>query len=185
MGMRVLSIDVGRKNLALCAYDAEDDKIMSWTVRSMPAIDVMTVKDTLDALCRDDNTTLSVDMVLIERQPASNPSMRRLEGVIAMYFAMRNIPVTIVSSTEKLKHAQTTPYWPMDGKTSSYYARKKTAVLTVTKYLKDTDQDDAVHSVFAETVKKDDLSDAFLQALAWTSKKKIYAVGKPSQERNA
>jgi hypothetical protein len=176
--MRVLSVDVGRKNLALCAYDADTDKILAWTVRSMTGTDVMTVKGTLDALCLEEEKMFPVDAVLIERQPARNPSMRRMEGVIAMYFTMRDVPVTIVSSTEKLKHAQTTSYWPSDGKTTSYYARKKTAILTVTEYLKETDQCDAVLAVFDEHAKKDDLSDAFLQALAWTSKKKCLGVVK-------
>ena len=166
--MRILSIDVGRKNLAACAYDGDDDKILAWTVRSMNATDVLTVKTALDTLCQSESM-FPTDIVLIERQPAQNPTMRRLEGVIAMYFTMRGAPVTIISSAEKLKHAQKTKYWPADGKTASYYSRKKTAVSTVVNYLRDTDQDAVVRAVFVDQPKKDDLSDAFLQALAWTS----------------
>ena len=89
--MRILSIDVGRKNLAACAYDGDDDKILAWTVRSMNATDVLTVKTALDTLCQSESM-FPTDIVLIERQPEQNPTMRRLEGVIAMYFTMRGAP---------------------------------------------------------------------------------------------
>lgn len=165
----ILSVDVGRKNLALCGLEAGScprgslDRVRHWAVVSCeptPA-GLAHVLDGLSwcATCGD---------VVIERQPNKNATMTRLQHYLEMYFAVRGTRVTVQDAKHKLAFAASTPWWPAAMPDNwSYATRKKLSVQTVDAFLKNTEQDDAHMHAFATTTKKDDLADALLQGMAY------------------
>lgn len=111
----VLSIDVGRKNLALCALVAGDcargskDVIRHWTVTTCEPT-AAGIAVALRAL----PWTAQCDEVVIERQPNRNPTMSRLQHYLEMYFVMHDKPVTVQDAKHKLAFAAGTPWWPAE-----------------------------------------------------------------------
>lgn len=165
----IASIDVGRKNLAVCALDpgecrsGRDDVIRHWTVTTCDP----TARGMFEAL-RDLPWVLDSREVVVERQPPKNPTMTRLQHYIEMYFAGHGRPVTVQDAKHKLAWAASTAWWPADQATSwSYHARKKLSVLTTKGFLEACPQPPGVLETFEASKKKDDLADSFLQAQAF------------------
>lgn len=174
---RVLSLDVGRKNLALCLLGT-DLGIEGWRVTECePSAAGMA------ACLADVPWALDATRVVIERQPPRNPTMCRLQHYLEMYFAMHGKAVAVQDPKHKLAWAASTRWWPStvpDGWT--YRARKKLAVQTTAAFLEETSGDAVVETapgaarpsgardareIFGSSKKKDDLADSFLQAMAY------------------
>lgn len=167
--MRVLAIDVGRKNLALCLLEPGDcpkgtaDSIVEWTVTACEP----TAAGIAAAVAKLP-WALTCDDMAVERQPNRNPTMTRLQHYLEMYFAMHDKPVVVQDAKHKLAFAAGTKWWDPDlAGNWTYHARKKLAVATMTKFLKDTTQDARFRELFAGSKKKDDLADAALHAMAY------------------
>ena len=175
--VRILSIDPGRKNLGLCVIHADADRSgMLDTITFWSLIEISTeaavLKETLDETLRD----VEYDIVVVERQPPKNSTMKRFEHLFEMYFAMHGVPVHVVDARHKLTFASHTPHWPggrpidagKDKGSWSYIRRKKISVAVVTKFLDATDARHAsFRALFATAHKKDDYADALLQAQAY------------------
>lgn len=118
---------------------------------------------------RPDDKSEIIHEVVIERQPNKNMRMKCLEAYIHMYFAMKGVPVYLIEPKEKLAYAATTTFWPRTtGEIKwSYYHRKKMSVETAKIFMKETDQSQAMRTMFDGSPKKDDLSDSLLQGMAW------------------
>lgn len=165
----VLSIDVGRKNLALCAVAAGEcprgtrDLVEHWTVTACEPT-ALGIKDCLDRL----PWTAGTDDVVIERQPNRNATMSRLQHYLEMYFVERGKPVTVQDASHKLAFAAGTPWWPAGlADNWSYHTRKKLAVHTARAFLDATPQSQEFKALFASTKKADDLADSLLQGMAY------------------
>lgn len=167
---RVLSIDVGQKNLALCALvpgdcpRGADDRIAEWTVTDCEP----SAAGVAAALAALPWTTEPCDQVVVERQPNRNPTMTRLQHYLEMYFAVRGVPVTVQDAKHKLAFAAGTPWWPSDDVNGwSYHVRKRLSVRTTAAFLAGTDQEARFRDLFSGTSKKDDLGDCLLQGMAY------------------
>lgn len=163
--MKIVSIDVGRKNLAACLFvggsTPAEDVILGWVVKACDP----TPQGIARAL-RD--LGWDCDTVVVERQPCRNPTMTRLQHYIEMFYAMTDTPVTVFDPKHKLSYAASTPWWPRDKVTNwTYHARKKLSVLTTANFLEGTTQTEDICRLFAGSKKKDDLADSFLQAAAF------------------
>ncbi len=169
--MRVLAIDVGKHNLALCVVDTDAlaagaPGIVAWTVADVREADCAHLLDALRALDRDGG--LRADQVAVERQPPQNPSMCRLQHYIEAYFVMRGTPVYIQDAKHKLAFAAATRWWPHDDVSGwSYTIRKRAAVKTVRAYLEGAEGAEGWLRHFEAARKKDDLADSLLHALAY------------------
>lgn len=167
----VLSIDVGKKNLALCCLQpgadphARDDRISHWLVTStLPAchalVDTLRSAGVMDWLP-------DIKEVVIERQPGKNTPMVRLQCYLEMAFTMLGKPVTLADSRHKLNFAAASPYWPGAIPDNwSYYTRKKLAVQSMANFLGQVPQVEGIKATFDRSQKKDDLADSCLQAMA-------------------
>lgn len=167
----IVSVDVGRKNLALCGLQPGEcrsgaqDVIRHWTVTTCEP----TAAGLAAALRLLPWTTgEDVNDVVIERQPHRNPTMTRLQHYIEMYFAMHDKPVTVQDAKHKLAFAASTPWWPPGDLDSwTYHKRKKLSVQTTAAFLDATPQDAALCALFAGSKKKDDFGDSLLQGMAF------------------
>jgi hypothetical protein len=164
--MRVLSFDVGMKNLAYCIIDNNDIKY--WDVIQIPigyneSMCINLVKE-LDKY----EHMLDIDQVVIEKQPAKNNKMRIMEHLLTSYFVIKGVnsqesPIKKVKVySAKFKLGSST----FKGK-QNYSARKKLAVTRCAEYLKETTQTDEINTKFEKSKKKDDLADSLLQALSF------------------
>lgn len=177
MSTRVLSIDPGRKNLAMCLLRAgahplgQHDAIQQWKVLDIREPSCQSLRAALDgAGVGDWLRGGQVDEVVIERQPLKNPSMKRVEHYLEMYCAMNSVPAVTQDPKHKLAFAANTPWWPtaaaLDG-AWTYHKRKKLSVATAAAFLQECPQDAEPAATFAATKKRDDLSDCLMQAMAY------------------
>ena len=163
----VLSVDVGRKNLALCALAPGDcprgsrDVVAHWTVTACDPT-APGVARALGALPWVD----ACEDVVIERQPNKNATMTRLQHYLEMYFAMRGVPATVQDAKHKLAFAAGTPWFPTAMPDNwTYHTRKKLAVQTAAAFVEATGQ--ALAPAFRAAAKKDDMADSLLQGMAF------------------
>ena len=168
----VLSVDVGKNNLALCCVEAgadtdgSADRIRRWAVLSTQPTCAALVQTLRDAGVLDWLPTVS--HVVIERQPGKNTPMVRLQCYLEMFFTMQGKPVTLADSRNKLSYAATTRFWTGGIPSNwTYYTRKKLAVQCTRAFLEATPQDPAVAQTFHRSRKQDDLADSLWQGMAY------------------
>lgn len=104
-------------------------------------------------------STYNIDTVLIENQisPIAN-RMKTLQGMIAQYFIMKQVPtIEFVSSSNKLKLFTT--------KKTNYNERKKLSIDIMNESILDKLENNKWSEFFNKHKKKDDLADSFLQSL--------------------
>ncbi len=166
--MRVLSFDMGYKNLAYCVL--EDKQLTTWKCVNIvegkskakkPSISVLT-----EALIDHLNTEqLNADRVLIEQQPVgfhrrSNTGMKVLSHVLQGYFYNKGIQVSFVSPKRKLKGCPDCKSKPTKER---YKIHKQYAIDKTREYLKG--KDNKWVDIFETADKQDDLADCLLQGL--------------------
>jgi hypothetical protein len=166
MDRRIIAVDPGRRNLALCMID-DARTIHGWAVLNVADTSAQALVSALDDLGFDD-WLARAQVVVVERQPSKNPSMKMMQHYLEMLCTLKGVPATSIDPKLKLAAAQSTPWWPdRDIDSWTYAQRKKLAVETVTTMLARTEQPAEFVSVFAASKKKDDLADAFLTAVAY------------------
>lgn len=152
-----VSIDVGIKNLALCVLDKEN--ILQWKLINLTyGTDLCTsVIHALDSIVE----SLQGATIIIERQMTRK--MCIIQCYLEMYFRLKQFTSVIIYSP-KYKLAGS-------GKENSgkglYQARKKASVQLCKEWLDKHPQSDWVHDLWNKTKKKDDISDAFMMAIAY------------------
>jgi hypothetical protein len=179
--MKILSFDIGLKNLAYCICNFTDDNINieEWNVKCLSTSKKPLPLDELNKIIInffDSNPDfLKVDQVLIEQQPTKNPLMKNISIMIHTYFIIRGIidktinncninRVLFFSPKNKLKI--------YDGPEiictlkSRYSQRKKIGIIQ-TRYFINKFNLTNYSELFEKSKKKDDLADSFLQALCY------------------
>ena len=179
--MLILSFDVGIINLAYCIFDTIECKLQHWEVITTPDhnnysrlyINLITELDNRPHL-------LPVDIVLIEKQPSFNPKMRIIAGCLQTYFFIRGVidqpnqpikSVEFFSPKHKLK-CYTGPELIVTG-SSKYAQTKKKAVLIAVWMLEKNNESINFKKIFETSKKKDDLSDCYLQAVTYSTFKRL------------
>ena len=151
--MKLLSIDVGMKNLGICILCTEslndlNKGILYWDVLTLDTNTVASLKKHLQSL--------EFDFCLIEKQPSRNIKMRTVEAMIQMFCCVNEKPYKSYSAKYKLSTQEN----KLKGK-KNYSERKKQSIRVVSMIVKETDH----NSNFQKHKKKDDLADSLLQAL--------------------
>ena len=173
---RVIGIDVGTKNLAVCCVRCADSttatseySIEHWAVLGDGQSAVGAVHALLE---RELDVPPGIDVV-IERQPIKNPTMAKMQHYLEMYCASRGAAVHVQDSKRKLVYAATTPWWPADAPDKpSYHMRKKLAVAVTSGFVGAHASAD-IQKLFCDSKKKDDLADSFLHAVAFIQKSEL------------
>ena len=150
--VKIASIDIGVKNLALCIVENND--IILWEKYSLKG------KNIID-ICKDAFIKMPIEeisncnTVLIEQQNKKNIKAIRLEQHFWSWFSTKSLNVIIISAKDKLKF--------FNQEKTSYYQRKKFAIEKTLEIIPSQWFD-----FFSTHEKKDDLADSFLQAYAYT-----------------
>lgn len=170
--MKILSFDIGIKNLAYCLLDNEN--IDEWDIIDISGKDINNISDILIQKLNDNFSHSDYDVVLIENQPVmKNPIMKSIQIIIYSYFKYLKIienknidKILLVSANNKNKF--TSKYDLNIGKCSSKYLQNKKKAIECTKILlKDQEE---LFNFFMSHKKKDDLADSYLQGLDYINK---------------
>lgn len=184
LNTRVLSFDVGLKNLSFCVVDFLNNEfaIKKWQTISLRGKNISDY--TIDAISKLGNLQCGcIDYVLIEQQINRNTQMKVLSHVIQSYFLCgENIPtnrVLFVSpktrlDVSSLQHGtvvQRVKQELFNDIHVTNFSRtdfKKISIAIAEKYL--LREQHAYWYVFFNThAKKDDYADSLVQAIAWFS----------------
>lgn len=190
MALRVLSFDVGTKNLAACDLTVEANgsfTVTAWTVESCVARGVNVNKTPVHELAptfynfikkrinnwfyNDDKTSKNIGRVFIENQPLGGRGAARnlktkilshiLQCVIAE--AVPEVPISFVHPGLKLKDMPR-----VDGARPTYRQNKLYAIAKTTEIVESDlclNKHECAALYIVKKMKKDDLADAFLQGL--------------------
>lgn len=181
--MRVLSIDVGTKNLGLCELELQQEagslRILRWEVVGFDAGDVQqSIAGAVGVMSELWESTGNVgwDCVVIENQPCmKNPRMKTVQVAIHTFLVLNGGPeteVVLAGAGGKTKVAKQV-LGPQPKETDAgkkYRAGKKQSISATTGLLTSFGLDEH-QSVLKSSKKKDDLCDAFLQGVYYLSLK--------------
>lgn len=179
--MRILSFDIGIRNLAYCLLDGNNNdagellcSIIDWDIVNLCKKEEKVKKVSLQTLCSRMIEQLdaipdiheNIDAVVLENQPVyMNPKMKSVQMMIFTYFIMKDgAAVQMFSPRNKLK-VYTGP--PVECALKSKYSRTKFLGIQYCKYMIKTC---AVLGFFERHKKKDDLADSFLQGVLYLQK---------------
>ena len=175
MSTVIASFDIGTKNLAYCLLELSKDKVLqvlAWDVLAIPSGSYDLLPKRLAALLDDliAGWKVSVNTVLIEKQPGRNKTMVRVEAYLHMYFVAKEKKILLVSPKEKLKLVKCN----FAGSSKEAYSLRKKAAIAATrqivsdpKFFASKENQETSLRTFTDHKKKDDLADAFLQALSF------------------
>lgn len=173
--MKILSFDVGIKNLSYCYLESIGDnttKILHWD--NLCVTDKNCTKISLDeltpcvlsTLLEHFDDTFSADIVLIENQPMlKNGLMKTVAVLIYSYFNLSKLQfgnyneIKFISATNKLKCRKV----PKESDVKSYKNRKKLSVEISRAYIGDISAERL--EWFDSHKKADDISDSLLQGI--------------------
>lgn len=192
--MKILSFDVGIKNLAYCIFDSNQSKILNWDIidlnvenftAKVPSGNSSIAKSANDIhitlIKQLDNLPflLNVDYVVIEKQPSFNPKMRIIGGCLQSYFYIRGVvdnptitSIEFFSPKHKLK-CYIGPPLKLESKVKSKYAQTKKMGVLIAEIKLQEFNETTFKNLFTSSKKKDDLADCYLQAITFCIFKKF------------
>ena len=174
----VLSFDVGVKNLAYCLLDS-NQKIIRWNIVD---ISHSSYQGRCSKLISElDNINLDIEepnTVIIERQMSKNRTMMIISGQILMYYTLKkkerivNIKKVIYYSPKhKLKcytfEEGDEPLKKIRAKPNTYAYRKNLSKQHCERMINRNQSKEMIEFYKNLKAKKDDASDAYLQAVAY------------------
>ena len=185
--MRILSWDVGQKNLAVCLFD--DDNIIDWRVidlttnikSKLKTKDLTELSQILLEILSKEPKWLETDIILIENQPTKNPIMKTIQMIIFTYYQFKKFQKEFLGDVKlfnpRIKLSKQTDCPSLEElnykrTNKDDYSHRKKLSIAMTKYYLTKNESNWIE-VWKSSKKKDDLSDCYLQARAyWLNKQK-------------
>src|SRR6056300_1430649 len=163
--MKILSIDVGIRNLAMCLLNDENKLIEQWDVSGIPPQHEDGVYVSLRKHLDERPWTLEADVTLIEKQPDRNKKMKSVENFLHAYFVIKNPTKETIIYDARFK----IPDVAGPGR-AQYLKRKKTAIERCKVFIETHENNAHWLPIFNASKKKDDLADTVMQALSFTKR---------------
>lgn len=174
--MKLISFDIGIKNLSYCILD-ENYKIYDWNIVNL-CEDLDIKKDKYKIFENipkklDEYDLLDVNVVLLENQPClKNPVMKTIQIIIYTYFVINGLhneqsnieKILFISAKNKLKFYDGPE---VECKLKNKYSKTKFLGKEYTKYYLNLQNNQEKLDYFNSHKKKDDLSDCFLQGMSY------------------
>ena len=166
--MVLLSIDVGIKNLAMCLIEESTQEVIEWDVSGVPPQHrdglFPCMRDHLDAR----PWVLTASVILIEKQPGMNKTMKSVENFLHSYFVIKapKSETIIYDARHKV------PDVAGSGK-AKYRQRKQVSIDRCREFIKNSEVNRKWMKVFIDSKKKDDLADTVLQALSFINRRVV------------
>lgn len=165
----ILSIDCGIKNLAMCLFDPESQRIVQWDISGVPTESSIDLYICFRELLDKKSWVLDAKTILIEKQPDRNRKMKTVENFLHAYMVIKNPDALTLIYDARNK----VPDVVGPGKVM-YRKRKNTAIERCKEFL---DRTQSVNSgwndLFSSSKKKDDLADTIMQALSYRPVKSV------------
>jgi len=161
--MKILSIDVGIRNLAMCLLNDDNKLIEQWDVSGIPPQHEDGVYVSLRKHLDERPWTLEADVTLIEKQPDRNKKMKSVENFLHAYFVIKNPTKETIIYDARHK----IPDVAGPGR-SQYLKRKKTSIERCKEFIHTGETNAHWIPIFTTSKKKDDLADTVMQALSYT-----------------
>jgi hypothetical protein len=171
MGVKIVSVDCGSKNMALCVINADNagnltrDSVMHLERVCLHGSSISDLVRTLKGKLEERSALWErTNFFVIEQQPASNIRMKVISHCLEMYWHTCNPAATITFSSARTALARVgTGMGVMLPAKLSYAARKKKSVELATTILRAS----PMSMVLAAEKKKDDCADALIHGVAW------------------
>ena len=159
----LLSIDVGIRNLAICAIDELTCEIKHWDVDGVPPQHSDGLFLSLRKHLDDRPWLLHATTVLIEKQPGKNKKMTSVQHFLHAYFVIKCPDAETIIYDAKHKVTDC-----VGAGKEMYKKRKNAAIVRCEEFLlEDGDVNKHWLTLFNESKKKDDLADTVLMALSF------------------
>ncbi len=176
--MRILAWDIGIKNLSFCLY--EHPNIIDWNVIdiSQNGKEIFSLQEEMIKQLDKLPHLYNVDYVVLENQPTFNIKMKTIASALYTYYVIRGCvdmnesrcikDIRYVHPKQKLTKCDYDGPEFESSKKQKYQKDKEMAIVYTKYFLKEEEK----WLSFLEThhKKADDLSDAFLHALAFFNK---------------
>jgi len=165
----ILSFDIGLKNMAYCIVTVDSEnhlhEIVDWSLVTLESSSIYTLADSIISTCEKLFTGKTFTEILIENQPCMKaPTMKSIQMIIFTYMRIhfKDANIYMCSAANKLKVSRN-----KTGIKLTYTQKKKRAVELTREYI----QGAPLEPFFSGCKKRDDLADAYLQAVYYMENK--------------
>ena len=173
----ILSIDVGIRNLAMCQFDETSNLVVQWDVSGIPPEHKDGIYVSLRKHLDERPWVLSVDTILIEKQPDRNKKMKTVENFLHAYFVIKAPQAETIVYDARFK----IPDVSGPGR-AQYNKRKKASIDRCRIFLESNGVNAHWLPIFDASKKKDDLADTVMQAISFTKRIEPIATRSPPKK---
>lgn len=158
---RILSIDVGIKNLALCLIEETTKHVVEWDVSGVPPQHADGLFKSLLHHLDARPWVLTASTILIEKQPGQNKTMKSVENLLHTYFLIK------CPASETIIYDARHKVPDVVGRGKVQYRKRKQASVDRCRLFLNEEPNRHWRETFVQSKKKDDLADTVMQALSY------------------
>ncbi len=161
---KILSIDVGIKNLAMCLIEGPTKHVLEWDVSGVPPQHEVGLFKSLLHHLDARPWVLTASTILIEKQPGQNKTMKSVENLLHTYFLIK------CPASETIIYDARHKVPDVVGRGKVQYRKRKQASVDRCRLFLNEEPNRHWRETFVQSKKKDDLADTVMQALSYINR---------------